>query len=276
VSELPAATASYSKSFAWGTADDQVSFHTPQGEGASGGPIAFTADAAGNIVMLDHSSSRIVRFEHGSAAADHIALADPGVTTAVFDAKGRVIVANSRLAVYGSGGKTEGSWDLTTIGRLEVDGPNVYETRKDHTRMLQLRDNGSRYVPVENATLLPAAVEVDVVSDRHTAAFTVSATVTRYRITTHDATRYLAAARTLPDGSLVFVLTPEQGVIDTDQPTTYVVGRIDRSGHAQYQTVAASTGYLVNGPGFVINDDGLAVMGSTTTGGVTVSYYPFT
>jgi hypothetical protein len=225
-------------------------------------------------VMLDHSSSRIVRFEHGSAAADQIALADPGVTSAVFDSRGRVIVANSRLAVYGSGGKTEGSWDLTTIGRLEVDGPNVYEVRIDNTRMLLLRDDGSRYVPVENATLVPAAVEVDVVADTQLGVMVVSAGGAEYRITT--GLKDLRAARLLPDGSLVFVV----GFVQSDsghqdQPQSYVLGRIDRAGHAKYATVAAPTGYLVNGPGFVINDDGIAVMGSTTTGGVTVTYYPF-
>ena len=48
-----------------------------------------------------------------------------------------------------------------------------------------------------------------------------------------------------------------------------------RRRHGHYETITAPMGYLVNGPEFVINDDALAVMSSTTTGGVTVSYYPF-
>jgi hypothetical protein len=60
-----------------------------------------------------------------------------------------------------------------------------------------------------------------------------------------------------------------------DDAMSYVLGRIDRAGHAKYTTFAAATGYLIHGPELVVNDDGLGVLGSTTTDGVTVSYYPF-
>ena len=279
LSDLPAATASYTKSFAWGTGDNQVAFHTPQGEGASGGPVAFTATADGDIVMLDHSSSRIVRLQGEAASAVRIALADPGVTAAAIDDRGRVIVANSELAVFGPQGNKEGAWkglmDPISIGRLEVENGGVYANNNGSNRTQLLRDNGNGYVPLGDAVVKPPPVQVDVISDRHVAKLSVSADDTRYQIKTSETILELSVAKRLPDGSLVFVLRFEQGVVDPDLPTTYIVGRIDRSGNAHYETVKASTGYLVNGPGFEINDDGVAVMGSTTAGGVTVSYYPF-
>jgi hypothetical protein len=275
VSDLPAATASYAKTFGWGTGDDQVAFHTPQGEGVSGGPIAFDADGAGNITILDQSNSRVVHFERVASPAQHIALADPGVSAAVFDDNNRVVVANSELAVFSfwPRGQKEDAWDpLGSIGRLEVDAGTVYEVH-DNTRLPRLRFDGSRYVPVANPTLIPTAVQVDVVSDRHIAAMTATASGQQYRIATADSILGLHEVKQYPFGPLVFVLAFEQS--NTDQPDTYVIGRIDRDGNALYQTVHASWGYLVNGPQFVLNGLGVAVMDSTTTGGVTVSYYPF-
>jgi hypothetical protein len=285
--DLPTATASYSKTFPWGTADDQVAFHTPQGEGVSGGPVAFTADAAGNIVMLDHSNSRLVRFEHGSASTVPIALASPAVTAAAFDDRGRVIVATvADLAVFGPQGQAEGSWsaiskDGDAINHLEVDGNRVYAlptySADQSFRTLLLRDDGSGYVPVRDSAQKIGVIDVgmtptDGPGARRTLRLTVSASGKEYRVTTPDSILDLRALRLLPDGSVTFVLRLEH---DPPDPTKYVLGRIDSVGSAHYATVSASDGYLVNGPGFVINDDGVAVMRSTTTGGVTVSYYPF-
>ena len=132
--ELPAATASYAQGFSWvsdrgrggGPNDGNVAFRTPQGEGASGGPLAFTATADLNIAMLDHSSSRIVRYSHGASPAVHLSLTSPAVTAAAFDSKGRVIVATvGDIAVFHADGSLLAEFpamSIDAITQLEVDG----------------------------------------------------------------------------------------------------------------------------------------------------------
>lgn len=273
--------ASYAKTFAWGTRTRELAFQVPHGEGVSGGPVAFTADAAGNIIVLDQSSSRIAWFEHGSAAAVHIALASPAVTAAVFDPEGRVIVATvTNLAVYGLKGQAEGAWtgmSNTAITTLEVIDRQVYSVADGNTRTLLLREvrDSLGYTPVRGSAPEPAAIAVHIGADFHSVVMTVISSGRQYRITTSDPVTTAKAVKLLPDGTLTFVLGLVSGGQGPDQPSTYVLGRIDRTGHAEYAPIVVSPGYLVNGPTFVINNDGLAVMGSTTTGGVTVSYYPF-
>ena len=274
---MPAAHASYSQAFAWGTGDDQVAFHTPQGEGASGGPIAFSADGAGNIAMLDHSNARIVHFERHAYPPTHIALASPAVTAAVFDRTGRVFVATVHdVAVFGPQGDSEGSWNGISndmISGLEVIDNHLYAAN-GNTRTLLLRPSGLGYAPVANATPERAPIQVSGANDTRAHLLTVSAAGTEYRIST--GLTDLLTVKLLPDGSLVFVVGPVQSDSGhQDEAMTYVLGRIDRAGHAKYTTFAAATGYLIHGPEFVVNGDGLAVLGSTTTDGVTVSYYPF-
>jgi hypothetical protein len=277
VSELPAARTSYSQAFAWGTGGDQVAFHTPQGEGASGGPAAFSADGAGNIAMLDHSNSRIVHFEQHAYPPTHIALASPAVTAAVFDRNGRVFVATVHdVAVFGPHGDSEGSWNGISndmISGLEVVDNHLYATN-GNSRTLLLRPSGPGYAPVDHAAPEPAPIQVSGIDDTRAHLLTVSAAGREYRIST--GLTDLLTVKLLPDGSLVFVVGPVQSDSGhQNEPLTYVLGRIDRAGHAKYTTFAAATGYLIHGPELVVNSDGVAVMGSTTTGGVTVSYYPF-
>jgi len=277
IADLAAMSPIYARTFPWGTGPDQVAYSAPHGEGVSGGPVTFTADAAGNIVMLDHSSGRLVRLRNGAGSADPIGVT-PAVTAAVFDAQGRVIVATvSDLAVFGPQGQPEGTWTAMSkagaaITSLEVAGRRVYSVDRNRTRTVLLRDDGSGYVAVRDAA-------------PETASITVTLGAVDLRMTVTNGTEYelqktatlneVRAVKLLSDGSLVFVLGFEQhGLTNPDAPLTYVVGRIDRQGHARYQTVAVPTGYLLS-PGFVINDDGLAVMGSTTAGGATVTYYPF-
>jgi hypothetical protein len=286
--EADPATASYSKTFPWGTGSGEVAFSVPGGEGVNDAPIAFTADSAGNIVMLDHSNTRLVRLENGSPSIVPLDMNGPAVTAAAFDQQGRVIIATlGDLAVFGPDGHAEGAWkgmthDTHGIRSLEVDGNRVYFNNAGPygyhgalvTRTLLLRDDGSGYVAVRDAAPEPLPIQADVEQDAIT--LTVSGTVTTYRLVAgqHNDIR---PTRLLPDGSLVFVITSQQSENngDLDTPLTYVVGRIDRSGHAEYSSVTTSLGYTTGGPRLVINDDGLAVMGSTTTGGTTVSYYPF-
>ena len=277
LSELPAAHVSYSQAFAWGTGGDQVAFHTPQGEGASGGPAAFSADGAGNIAMLDHSNSRIVHFEQHAYPPTHIALASPAVTAAVFDRKGRVFVATVHdVAVFGPHGDSEGSWNGISndmISGLEVVDNHLYATN-GNSRTLLLRPSGPGYAPVDHAAPEPAPIQVSGIDDTRAHLLTVSAAGREYRIST--GLTDLLTVKLLPDGSLVFVVGPVQSDSGhQNEPLTYVLARIDRAGHAKYTTFAAATGYLIHGPELVVNSDGVAVMGSTTTGGVTVSYYPF-
>jgi hypothetical protein len=280
LSDLPAATAAYSKTFAWGTADDQVAFQVPHGEGVSGGPIAFTADAAGNIVMLDHSNARLVQWRNNTASAIPIALADPGVTAAVFDDQGRVIVANSELAVFGPDGAKQGSWtNLGTngvpYGQLEADAGRVFVTGGGG-RTPVLRDDGAGYVAVRNGTSEPDLVSFPDWDSPEDPSMTITMPSggRKYEITGATGVRLVPARTRLTDGSLVFVM-PGFSNGNADQSLPYIVGRIDSAGHASYRTVNTSGGYLVNGPEFVFKLDGFAVMGSTTTDGVTVSYYPF-
>jgi hypothetical protein len=289
IGDLTAMPSSYAKTFPWGTGPGEVAFHTPQGEGASGGPVAFSADAAGNIVMLDHSSGRIVRLQNGTDSSNPIAVS-PAVTAAVFDSEGRVIVATvGDVAVYLPSGALQHDFSTvsqTPITRLQIVGKYVFSVSDTYQRTALLQDNGTGYSPPEGdfqggpqppRQPDPREIEVIVNPDRHVVIMSVSGTGTgtQYEIATADAIRTVDAERVLADGTLVFVLTLDSGVGTDPVPTKYVVGRIDAEGHARYQTVSASAGYLVNGPGFVINDDGLAVMGSTAAGGATVSYYPF-
>ena len=131
------------------------------------------------------------------------------------------------------------------------------------------------YHAVPNAVPELDPITVHVLEGRHVVEVTLPGSGVDYELTT-GTLNDVRAISVRPDDSLVFVLGFEQhGLTDADQAQTYVLGRIDRAGHATYAKVSAAMGYLVNGPGFVINDDGIAVMGSTTTAGVTVSYYPF-
>ena len=211
LSELPAAHASYSQAFAWGTGDDQVAFHTPHGEGASGGPVAFSADAAGNIAMLDHSNARIVHFEQHAYPPTNIALASPAVTAAVFDRTGRVFVATVHdVAVFGPQGESEGSWNGISndmISGLEVVDNHLYATN-GNTRTLLLRPSGLGYAPVANATPERAPIQVSGANDTQAHLLTVSAAGTEYRIST--GLTDLLTVKLLPDGSLVFVVGPVQ------------------------------------------------------------------
>jgi hypothetical protein len=285
LNELRAATAAYEKPFPWGTKPGQVAFQVPRGEGVSGGPVTFTADAAGNIVLLDQSNSRLVRLDQGAASARAIAGLSPAVTAATFDDQGRVIVATvSDLAVYGPNGQAEGAWQGiskggSTIYRLEVDGRRVYSAAFSvdnlKTRTLLLSDDGSGYVAARDAAPEPDPITVDVVDDTQVGLMRISAGGIEYRITTGF--KDLRAVTLRPDGSLVFVAgVAQSGIADVNTSYTYVLGRIDRAGHARYETVKTPYAYLEYGPKFDITGDGVAVMGSTTTGGLTVSYYPFT
>ncbi len=284
VDQLPAAKASYRKTFAWGTADDEVAFHTPQGEGASGGPLAFTATGFGDIQLLDHSTSRIVRFSHGASSATQIALASPAVTAAAFDVNGHVIVATvGDVAEFGPDGTRLGNWpgiSQVPITSLSIIDDFVYSVTDHNTRTPLLREIGPNftYTRLFNAVPEPTPVTVDIhPEESRTFTLKVSATGREYRITASDAFVAVRSARLLRDGTLAFVLqfpSSDNGQ-SPDSPSTYLLGRIDAAGHAQYRTITASIGYLVNGPEFVIGDDALAVMSSTTTGGVTVSYYLF-
>jgi len=232
-------------------------------------------------VMLDHSSGRIVRLENGADSTHPIAVS-PAVTAAVFDSRGDVIVATvDDVAVYLPIGVLQsdfGKMSTAPITRLQIVGKLVFSVSDTNQRVALLADDGQGYYPVQSdidgRQTDPHEVQVDV-PNQHAVTMSVLGTATEYEIATAAAVARVDAVRSLPDGTLVFVLEFEQGTQIPDQPTTYVVGRIDADGHARYQTVSATTGYLVNGPGFVINDDGLAVMGSTTTGGATVTYYPF-
>ncbi|MDQ1535104.1 MAG: hypothetical protein QOF28_2865 [Actinomycetota bacterium] len=282
LSQIPAAKAAYSKTFPWGAADDEVAFHTPQGEGASGGPLAFTATGYGDIQMLDHSTSRIVRFYHGVSSATHIALASPAVTAAAFDGNGHVIVATiGDLAEFGPDGARLGNWpgiSPVAITELSIVNDFVYSVTDHSTRTPLLRQIGPNFTYSRLFNTVPEPIPVTVDNNKaRLVTFTVTASRREYRITTSDTFVGVPTTRLLPDGTLVFVLqlpSTDSGQ-SPDAPTTYVLVRIDPDGGTHYETIAASGGYLVNGPEFVINGDAIAVMGSTTSGGVTVSYYPF-
>jgi hypothetical protein len=283
-STIPAANPVYAQHFSWGTGDNQVAFHTPQGEGASGGPSAFTADGAGNVVMLDHSNSRLLASTRQADVPIHIDGLTPAVTAAVFDSQGRVIVASvDALYVYGPDGRPEGSWphitnDAHGIYELEVDGAGVYwrhggldAAQGGATRTALLRDDGSGYVAATDQS--PEPDEITGRIDSNLTTLHVTATGFEYLITTTDTD--VRAARALPDGSFVFVLGRRQPGVGSPALDTYVVGYIGRDGHARYSTIDAPTGYLVNGPVFDIGDDGVAVMSSTIADGATVAYYQY-
>jgi hypothetical protein len=273
--DLTPLPSSYAKTFPWGIGPGEVAFHTPQGEGVSGGPVAFSADAAGDIVMLDHSSGRLVRLRNGLDSTDPIAVS-PAVTAAVFDGEGRVIVATVRdVAVYLPSGARQrdfGQMSTTPITRLQVEGNLVFSVSETSQYTLLLADPGTGYVPMHRDL---EQMQVIVTPDRHVVTMSILGSDAQYQIASADAVRHVEAERLLPDHTLVFVLTLDSGVGAPLTPIKYVVGQIDSKGHARYRTVSATAGYLVNGPKFVVNDDGLAVMGSTTTAGVTVTYYPF-
>jgi hypothetical protein len=278
LTQIPAAKAAYSKTFAWGAADNEVAFHTPQGEGASGGPLAFTATAFGDVQLLVHSTSRIVRFYHGVPSATHIALASPAVTAAAFDGNGHVIVATvGDLAEFGPDGARLGNWpgiSPVAITELSIVDDFVYSVTDHSTRTPLLRQIGPNFTYSRLFNTVPEPIPVTV--DNNAARlviFTVTDGGRQYRITTANTFIGVLSPRLFPDGTLAFVLQlPSAG---PDSPTTYVLVRIDPDGGSHYETFTASMGYLVNGPEFVIRDDALAVMSSTTTGGVNVSYYPF-
>jgi hypothetical protein len=280
------ATALYRTVFPWGIGPGEVAFHTPAGEGASGGPAAFTADAAGNIVLLDHSNSRLVRRRAGSPSTVPIALPSPAVTAAAFDAQGRVVVASLfDIAVFDPTGHVLVSWTPVShtgttvrgIYGLEVDGDRVYSVDysfiNNRTRRLVLRDSGSGYAVVQNAPTEADAIVAHEVADLNYGVIDITAAKTQYRITT--GLKDLRSVRFRPDGSLVFILGNVQSDSGHPEPQPYVLARIDPNGDAHYGAITASTGYLNGGPVFDITDDGVAVMGSTTAGGVTVSYYRF-
>jgi hypothetical protein len=279
----PPATSVYRTAFPWGTASNEVAFRTPAGEGASGGPVAFTADAAGNIVLLDQSSSRLVRRASGTGSTAALALASPAVTAAAFDSQGRVIVASlADVAVFGPTGHAEGSWTALPvpggrIDRLEVDGNAVYAVdysfTKQRTRTALLRDDGSGYVKVAGAATEPDPIVVDEVADLNVGVIHITAGGRDYRITT--GLKDLRSVRLLPDHALVFVVGNVQSDSGHTGPVDYTLVRIDADGHAHYGTITASVGYLNGGPVFDITADGVAVMGSTIAGGVTVAYYRF-
>ncbi len=276
IGDLTAMPSSYSRTFPWGTGPGQVAFHTPQGEGASGGPVAFSADAAGTIAMLDHSTGRLVRLQNGADSSDPIAVS-PAVTAAVFDSRGNIIVATvGDVAVYLPSRalqKDFGTLSTAAIMRLQIVGNLVFSVSESNRYTLLLSDDGTGYVRAHRDV---EPMQVIVTPDRHVVTMSVLGNDAQYQIASADAIRNVQSERLLSDGTLVFVLTLDSGVGTDPVPTRYVVGRIDAEGHARYQTVSATTGYLVNGPAFVINNDGLAVMGSTIGGGTTVTYYPFT
>jgi hypothetical protein len=276
-------TSLYRKTFPWGTAYNEVAFHTPAGEGASGGPMAFTADAAGNIVLLDQSNSRLVRQTSGTGSTADVALASPAVTAAAFDSRGRVIVASlADVAVFGPTGHAEGAWKALPVAggridRLEIDRNTVYavdySATLQRTRTPLLRDDGSGYARVADTAPEPDPIVVDEVADLNFGVIQITAGGRNYRIST--ALKDLRSVRLLPDRALVFVVGTVQSGSGHAAPVRYTLVRIDADGHAHYGTITASVGYLNGGPAFDITNDGVAVMGSTTAGGVTVSYYRF-
>jgi hypothetical protein len=276
IGDLTALPSSYTKTFPWGTGPGEVAFHTPQGEGASGGPVAFSADSGGTIALLDHSAGRLVRLQNGADSSDPIAVS-PAVTAAVFDSRGNIIVATvGDVAVYLPSRVLQndfGALSTTAIMRLQVVGNLVFSVSENSQYTLLLADDGTGYAPAHRDV---EPMQVIITPDRHAVTMSGLHGDTQYEIASADAIRAVDTERVLSDGTLAFVLTLDSGVGTDPGPTTYVVGRIDAEGHARYQTVSATAGYLVNGPELVLNNDGLAVMGSTTAGGATVAYYPFT
>ncbi|HEX4491090.1 MAG TPA: hypothetical protein VH914_07795 [Acidimicrobiia bacterium] len=289
VDQLTPANAVYSAPFAWGKADNQVSFATTGGEGASGGPAAFLADRVGNKELFDHSNGRLVFEPKGMAPYTRtLDLPSPAVTAAVFDgnAQHRLIAAfYNDLVVYDAfDGSKIGSFPGAgpsgpEITRLVVARSTVYSVAEDGALTAELHDDGSGYVPAsDNAPLEPGAITITFHAPASQLDLSVSGNGRQYSFTGTDSvsTIDVRAARALPDGSLVLVLTAVQSdVSDPDRPRMYEIVRVDASGNATYTRVDAPVGYLIYGAEFVIDDTGVAAMSSTITGGVTISYYPF-
>jgi hypothetical protein len=282
--DTPSATPVYTQDFPWGRGPGQVAFSVPKGEGASGGPAAFTATADGTVALFDQSNARIVTRSASNPASSLPLGLVSGVTAATFDARGRLIVAlYNDLAVYGPDGTKQAAFpgpgpSGTEITRLVVYGATVYSVAPDLSLTAVLRDDGTGYSPTHDAALEAAALTITIEPGHHVAGIAVAGGGRQYGIGGPDALliRDVPAARLLPDGSLVFAMGFYEGASPPpDQPEIYIVGRIHSGDHMRFDVVRPSAGYLVNGPEFVLDNDGYAVLGSTIASGATVSYYRY-
>jgi hypothetical protein len=288
VGQLPLARAAYTVPFAWGRGDGQVAFAVQGGEGASGGPATFLADRRGEIVLFDHSNARILVRSDGEAPFTRtVDMPSPAVTAAVFDSHARLIAAfyNDLVVFDAQNGATLGSFPGAgpsgpEITRLAVVGSTVYSVAEDGTLTAELHDDGAGYHRAPgNTPLERGAVTLAFHQSSSTLDVEVAGSGRHYTFTfTGTGAAGIAdvpAARALPDGSLVLVVSSARhGMPNLDQVRQYEIVRVDATGHASSTRVDASGGYLTNGAEFAIAEDGVAVMSSTATGGVTVSYYP--
>jgi hypothetical protein len=277
--QIPNAEPLYAQRFTWGTGQGSVGFEAGN-QSAPVGPLAFTADARGNVVIFDVVNRRLVERIDTHEVPYPVDTSGFGPDPAVIDTQGRLITVDGRggLIVVRSGERlahyeaadlpaaSDTSWSLV------ADGRDVLADSHNNSRLRLLHDDGTGYAPARDAKWEPDPVYVNVRGRDHP-------TIGEFSLRAPWLVDVLPARHLLTDGTIVAVLTVHDpsNVTPIGDPGEYahLILAIDRLGHAAVARFPAPNAYMDTGPVFQLTDDYFAVMSDTAQSGVTVAAYRY-
>ena len=284
--QIPHAVPLYERRFPWGRGPGSVGGE-PGHQSAPVGPLAFTADRDGNIVIFDVVNGRLVERLNGRATTYAVdtrgfdpepAIPDGGASTDYDRWPGRP------GQVFGTDGTPlrhfrRGTflWAVRRGLLARHRGTHDVYADSDHSRaILLLHDDGTGYQLTSSATWEPDRVSVQVGHDAEDATigradgsrYSLRAVAHRRVARESVATRWHHRHHRSGRRTLEF---------RAQHPVAYyhLLIAIDRHGHAALQQFPAPNSYMDTGPIFELTDTYFGVMSDTEHDGVTIAVYPY-
>jgi hypothetical protein len=282
--QIPHALPLYERRFPWGKSPGSVGGE-PGHQSAPDGPLAFSADRDGNIVIFDFVNRRLVERLDGRATTYAVDTRSFGPDPAVVDAQHRLITSDGRggLVVFAADGTQLRHYppsDFPGIGGQNIptlvnDGRYVYAAI-NNARVLLLHDDGTGYQPAPTATWEPDRINVQV-SNGPADATIGRGDGSRYSLRTPWHIAVIPATRLLPDGTIIAVLVvyePSDAIPKDPDAYYHLIVAIDRDGHAALRQFPGPSSYM-DGPIYELTDSYFGVMSDTEADGVNIALYPY-
>jgi hypothetical protein len=284
--QIPHAIPLYEQRFPWGRGPGSVGGE-PGNQSAPVGPLAFSADRAGSIVIFDVVNGRLVERLDGRTTTYAVDTRGFGPDPAVVDAQHRLITTDGRggLVVFAADGtrlRHHPPSDFPALGgrpgpTLVTDGRDVYATDHNNARLLLLHADGAGYQPAPSATWEPDRINVQ--GSRGPGDATIGRwDGSRYSLRAPWHIAAFLATRLRPDGTIITVLrvdAPSNAVLNSPGAYYNLIVAIDRDGNAALRQFPAPNSYMDTGPIFELTDTYFGVMSDTEPDGVTIAVYPY-